>query len=221
MSDVNPVAPLTQSTLSSAAEFLARRDPMLRQVLQRLGPPPLWRRTANFATLSRIVIEQQVSLAVAKSTYERLRTVCGGSVTALSISKVDDVGLRSVGLSRQKARYIRELSLAVRERRFSVSGLSRCDDEEAAQRVRSLLGFGAWSADIYLMMALLRPDVLPVGDLGLIKGIAEVCDQIFESPEQIIERAESWRPWRSVATRMVWHVYLINRGKDAHAIASG
>jgi DNA-3-methyladenine glycosylase II len=221
MTGADSMLPLSPLTLVTAAQCLAQRDPVLGRVLERHGPPPLWKRAANFATLSRIVIEQQVSLAVAKRTYERLRTACGGTVTAASIAKLDDKTLRAVGLSRQKARYIRELSIAVGKRQFSIPGLSRCDDAEAAQRIRSLLGFGSWSADIYLMMALLRPDVLPLGDLGLVKGIAEVCEQGFDSPEQIIQRAEAWRPWRSVATRMIWHVYLVNRGKDAHAIASG
>lgn len=212
---------LDAETVGVAAKLLCRRDPVLASWYKRLGPPPLWKRPANFATLSRIVIEQQVSLSAAKSMYERLRLLCDGQVTATSIARLSTQQLCLAGLSRQKARYIAELSVAVRQRRFSVSGLQRFDDAEVARQIQSMLGFGAWSADIYLMMALMRRDRLPTGDLGLVKGISEVCDQDFTSLDAIVERAERWRPWRSVATRMIWHAYLVNRGKDAHRIASG
>jgi DNA-3-methyladenine glycosylase II len=212
---------LNLATLNAAALLLAKRDPVLADVLKRYGPPPLWKRPATFATLARIVIEQQVSLAAAKTMYERLRASCGGMVTANSVLLLSAEAMRSAGLSRQKTRSIHALALAVKQRRFSVSGLRRMSDDGAAIQIQSMLGFGVWSSDIYLMMALLRPDLLPTGDLGLVKGISEVCQCDFVSKTEIIERAERWRPWRSVATRMIWQVYLINRGKDAHAIASG
>lgn len=213
--------PLNNARLEEATQWLAGRDPALANVYARFGIAPLWRRPATFATLVRIILEQQVSLSAAKATFWRLAARCGGQVTASAVQQLDDVTLREVGLSRQKARYVRELSAAVRERRFSVRKLQECTDDEAANRIRSLLGFGAWSADIYLMMALLRPDVLPTGDLGLIKGIEELDGKPFDGPKSIIDRAESWRPWRSVATRMVWQLYLINRGKDVRAVAKG
>lgn len=213
--------PLNQASLALATKWLALRDPALASVYARFGIAPLWRRPATFATLVRIILEQQVSLSAAKATFWRLAARCGGQVTANAVQKLDDAVLREVGLSRQKARYVRELSAAVRQRRFSVRKLQDCTDDEAANRIRSLLGFGAWSADIYLMMALLRPDVLPTGDLGLIKGIEELDGRSFNGPEAIINRAESWRPWRSVATRMVWQLYLVNRGKDVRAVAKG
>jgi DNA-3-methyladenine glycosylase II len=214
-------AKLDRSTLLTAAEILAASDPALADVLKRFGPPPLWQRPATFATLVRIILEQQVSLASAKAIFERLKVHCGGRVSASMVQSLDDATLRTIGLSRQKARYVRELALAVSERRFSVEALRRCEDSEAAHRIRSLVGFGAWSADVYLMMALLRPDVLPLGDLGLVKGIQELDQKPFENAEEIAERAERWRPWRSVATRMIWQLYLVNRGKDVRSISLG
>jgi DNA-3-methyladenine glycosylase II len=214
-------AKLDLASLQFAATWLATQDPALADLLKRFGPPPLWNRPATFATLVRIILEQQVSLASAKAIFGRLQVQCGGRISASAVQGMEESALRTLGLSRQKARYVRELALAVSERRFSVAGLRHCDDAEAASRIRSLLGFGAWSADVYLMMALLRPDVLPVGDLGLIKGMEELDGQAFASAEDILERAERWRPWRSVATRMVWQLYLANRGKDVHSIATG
>jgi DNA-3-methyladenine glycosylase II len=214
-------AKLDSANLQVAANWLANRDSALAGVLARFGPPPLWKRPATFATLVRIILEQQVSLASAKAIFERLQVRCGGRITAATVQSIDEPLLRSLGLSRQKARYVGELARAVSERRFSVEGLRHCDDCEAARRIRALLGFGAWSADVYLMMALLRPDVLPVGDLGLIKGMEELDQATFSSSDEIRERAELWRPWRSVATRMIWQLYLVNRGKDVSSIASG
>ncbi len=212
---------LDETVLRTTANKLARRDPALAAVLHRCGPPPLWQRPTTFATLVRIVLEQQVSLAAAKSTFHRLRIACGGRITAPSILRLGDERLRSCGLSRQKARYVGELAGQIAARRFSVAKLSQLDDAEVALRIKSQLGFGAWSADIYLMMALLRPDILPIGDLGLVKGIAEVCDEPFDSIDSIVLRCDRWRPWRSVATRMIWQGYLLNRGKDIATIASG
>jgi len=216
-----PTKLLDEATLAAAAATLAQRDPALKNVLQQWGVPPLWQRPASFSTLVRIVLEQQVSLASAKNTYLRLVVACGGKITATSIERIPDETMRTAGLSRQKTRYVRELSQAVIQRRFSVSSLAKMSDEDAAANIRSLVGFGAWSADVYLMMALLRPDVLPIGDLGLIKGTPEVCGPEVSSIDEIVARAEMWRPWRSVATRMVWQAYLVKRGKDVSTIASG
>ena len=221
MSTDTPIEPLTKASLITAASELARRDADLSRVFKQFGPPPLWNRPATFATLARIVLEQQVSLAVAKITFDRLTTLCGGRITATTIADVSDEALRAAGLSRQKARYIRELGIAVVGRSFSIPALKNRSDDEVSRRIQALIGFGPWSAEVFLMMALLRPDILPVGDLGLIKGITEVCDETIQTPAQILGRAESWRPYRSVATRMIWQAYLFNRGKDIHSIAIG
>ncbi len=211
---------LDANSLVRAVQTLARRDPALRRIYRTLGPPPLWQRAPTFATLVRIVIEQQVSLAAAASIFGRLELRCGGRVTAMAISRIDELTLKSLGMSRNKARYVRQLADEVISRRFSVAKLGRLSDDLARQAILSQLGFGPWSADVYLMMALLRPDILPLGDLGLVKGIAEALQETFESPEAIASRAEAWRPWRSVATRMIWQLYLSNRGKDIASIAS-
>ncbi len=216
-----PNRSLDKVALHQAAIELARRESVFARTLAAYGPPPLWKRPATFATLVRIVLEQQVSLAVGKITYERLRLACGGHVTARSINLIDDIAIRQCGISRQKARYIAALSASVRSRRFSVAALKHVDDEAASMAIQSQLGFGRWSADVFLMMALLRSDIFPIGDLGLVKGVAEAFDRSFETTEEILQFAERWRPWRSVATRMIWQVYLANRGQDAHRTAKG
>lgn len=217
---------MTADEVAGAAKNLAKIDRSLAPIYKLHGPPPLWQRPATFATLVRIVLEQQVSLAAAKSTFGKLGAACGGRITAKSICYLPPETMTASGVSRQKARYIRELADAIVGRRFNVTRLKQLDDEAVRLSITSLVGFGNWSADIYLMMALMRPDVLPTGDLGLVKGIVEAdVDAGFAepliTPVDLIERAERWRPYRSVATRMIWQHYLARRGKDIHATAIG
>jgi DNA-3-methyladenine glycosylase II len=212
--------------IASAAKALAKSDPALLPIYRLHGPPPLWKRAANFSTLVRIVLEQQVSLAAAKSTFERLGQACCGRVTPKSLLAVSPEAMAAAGVSRQKVRYIRLLAEAIVARRFSIDRLKRLDDDAVRSSITALVGFGDWSADIYLMMALMRPDVLPVGDLGLVKGIVEAdldagLSTPVITPAELIERAERWRPYRSVATRMVWQHYLARRGKDIQSTAKG
>lgn len=186
----------------------------------------MWKRAANFSTFVRIVLEQQVSLAAAKSTFVRLGQACGDRVTAQSLLAVSPEAMAAAGISRQKVRYIRSLAEAIVDRRFSIDRLKRLDDDAVRSSITGLVGFGNWSADIYLMMALMRPDVLPVGDLGLVKGIVEAdvdagLSTSLNTPADLIERSERWRPYRSVATRMIWQHYLARRGKDIQSTAKG
>ena len=194
--------------MAQAAKRLSRKDPSLRRVLQSLGPPPLWKRPASFATLVRIILEQQVSLASAKSTFDKLRAACDGSPNAIRVIRLGNDGLRAIGFSRQKARYTVALAEDVRHRRFLIGSLQYKSDEQAKEMITSRLGLGEWSADVFLLMALMRPDRFPVGDLALIKGMESLDGNEYGNPNKAIERAQAWRPYRSVATRMVWQWYL-------------
>jgi len=205
---------LTRQTLESGAKQLAKRDRALAKVLDRFGPPPLLRRPATLGTLVQIILEQQVSVESAKATFERFRVACGKPLDAAAIQRLGDQRLRELGFSRQKARYTLALADDCLQNRFRVARLRRLSDDAAREQIIARLGLGQWSADVFLMIALLRPDVLPVGDLGLVKGIAEMDQMQYDSTEAVLERAESWRPLRSVATRMVWQWYVHGRGRD-------
>ncbi|TWU04093.1 DNA-3-methyladenine glycosylase [Neorhodopirellula pilleata] len=165
----------------------------------------------------RIVLEQQVSLASGKATFDRLRFACGGAVNASRIRLLDDASLAGCGLSRQKVRYVGQLARDVQARRFSVAGLARLSDDEARQQITSRLGLGDWTADIYLMMALGREDILPVGDLALVTGLEELDGVVYRQGKQttanVTERAEIWRPYRSLGTKLIWANYLDRRRK--------
>jgi DNA-3-methyladenine glycosylase II len=204
---------LNATALRRAAARLARSDRHLAAVHDRFGPPPLWKRPATFATLVRIILEQQVSLASAKSTFDRMAHACGGSITADRIGRLGQTRMRGLGVSRQKARYINALAADVAGGDFVIGRLSRLPDDRLRTQITSRLGLGDWSADVFMLMALCRPDVLPVGDLALVKGMGEMDGGLYDSSAKVIERAEPWRPYRSVATRMIWQLYLHNRSQ--------
>lgn len=163
--------------------------------------------------MARIILEQQVSLESAKATFDRLSFACGGRVDARAIDLLGEKGIRDAGVTRQKTRYLMALSQDVLARCFSIGSLVHQDDETVRGRIIERLGMGNWTADIYLLLALMRPDVLPVGDLAFAKGISELDDTTYHCQQELVARAERWRPYRSVATRMVWQQYVYNRGR--------
>ncbi|MEO1615978.1 MAG: DNA-3-methyladenine glycosylase 2 family protein [Planctomycetota bacterium] len=214
--DSPPTAParLTKATLLKGAKWLASVDPALEGVLEKHGPPPLLRRPATFATLVHIILEQQVSVESAKSTFDRLKATSEGTLTPEHVTELGPDRLRELGFSRQKARYAAALADDCTSGRFRIDQLSKQSDEEVQTTICARLGLGTWSAEVFMMMALLRPDVFPVGDLALVKGIKELDDFEYDGAEAIMERGESWRPYRSVATRMVWQHYAHQRKRD-------
>ncbi|QDV83263.1 DNA-3-methyladenine glycosylase family protein [Stieleria magnilauensis] len=205
---------LTKTTLAEGAVRLAKADPVLGKIHRTFGPPPLLRRPATYATFVHIILEQQVSVESAKATFDRLVGRCQNEVSPRAVRDLGDRRLRDLGFSRQKARYTLALADACLAGDFDIDALTRWDDETVRSQIVSQLGLGNWSADVFLMMALQRPDILPLGDLALVKGIQEIDQTQYESSQQIAERAESWRPLRSIATRMVWQWYVHQRGRD-------
>lgn len=204
---------LKASDLKPAAQQLADIDPALRDVLERHGPPPLWKRPATFSTLVHVLLEQQVSLVSAMATFKRLNAACEGRVTAPRVRNLGPHELRGLGFTRQKARYATALAADVVAGRFQVGTLRHLPDDEAMSQITGCLGFGAWSANVFLLLALARPDVLPLGDLALVKGMHELDGGNYEDVEALLSRAERWRPYRGVATRMIWQLYLTNRNR--------
>jgi DNA-3-methyladenine glycosylase II len=205
------VTVLDKRTLEVGMHALADADADLRQVIARHGPPPLWEREPGFSTLLRIILEQQVSLASAQATYERLLTAVS-TLTPATLLNLDDAALRTAGFSRQKAGYARDLARSLVDRTLDLVGLESKSDEDARLELTRLRGIGTWSADIYLLMALRRSDVWPRSDLALATAAAEVKRlERRPSPDELERLASSWRPWRAVAARILWHHYLSTR----------
>lgn len=202
-------APLTQTRFRSAVAELADRDMDLAAVVEAFGSPVLRRRPQGFRTLLYLILEQQVSLASARSTFERLVARLGDDPEPRAFLALSDDDLRAVGFSRQKMRYGRALADAVADGRLKLDRLRRLDDESVKGELTQLPGIGPWTADIYLMEALGRPDIWPIGDLALAVG-AEKVKRLDGRPDQaaLADLGEAWRPWRAVAARIVWHYYL-------------
>jgi len=202
--------PLTEASLGRAARTLASRDPDLAAILANRGVPPLWAREPGFPTLVLIVLEQQVSLASARAAFDRLSAA--GPVEPATFLAHDDAQLLAFGFSRQKARYVRELAASVRSGRLDLDALSEENDADVHARLTSLPGIGPWSATIYLLMALRRPDVWPIGDLALAAAV-QAAKGLGRRPDahDLEAIAEPWRPWRAVAARLLWSDYLGRR----------
>ena len=196
------------AALASAVQGLAAADPDLAGIVARHGPPPLWDRPASFETLVRIILEQQVSLASAEAALDRLVRATG-AVEPEPVVAAGEPALRDAGLTRQKARYVVGLARELVEGRLDLDAVAAADDDAARKALMAVVGVGRWTADIYLLMALGRPDVWPVGDLALAgsmrraKGLASLPGP---AEQEVI--ASTWRPWRAVAARLLWHAYL-------------
>lgn len=199
---------LTTPLLHEAAQLLAARDHHLAQVLETYGPPPLWDRPAGFATLLYIILEQQVSLASARAAYQRLDAAIS-PISPQNFLALTDEALKAIGFSRQKTGYGRILARAILDNGIDLGSLPGLDDDSVRAELTKIKGIGRWTADIYLMEVLLRPDVWPSGDLALAVAVRRV-KQLDSNPNPAVlhELGESYRPWRSVAARLFWHHYL-------------
>ncbi len=203
-----PARLISNKNLDAAVRELCAKDADLANVVRRFGPPPLWARRPGFATLVRIILEQQVSLASADVTYARLQRALG-RVTAANIAQLRLDELRKLGITRQKAGYCLGLARQVVSGKLRLKEIARADDTVARRSLLAQRGVGPWTADIYLLMALRRPDVWPEGDLALAKAVQRVKRLRSEpTPDRLRRIAEGWRPWRSVAARILWHEYL-------------
>ena len=209
-----PEPALSRASLAVAVEQLAAADPDLAAIVERFGPPPLWDRVPGFATLVHIILEQQVSLASAQAAFDRLRAAAD-PLTPARFLDLTDAELLTIGFSRQKARYGRALATALDGGSLDLDSLTSLDDDSAHRELVAIPGIGPWTATIYLLMVLGRPDLWPVGDIALAQAVAEVKGlERRPSPLEMAELGETWRPWRSVAARLFWHDYLSRRGRS-------
>ena len=209
----DPLRQLTAKTLCVATDELADRDSDLGAIVDQFGPPPLWARRPGFATLLRIILEQQVSLASARTMFERLRLTLG-TVTPAAVSSLDVSGLRALGFTRQKASYCHGLAEKICNGRLDLGAIGRMTDDGGVRKLMEVRGLGPWSVDIYFLIALRRPDVWPRGDVALATAVHHV-KRLRTRPDDVrlTRIAKRWMPWRSVAARILWHHYLSTRMK--------
>lgn len=190
-----------------ALKHLAGRDPDIAVALDQIGPPPPRDRAPGFTSLLRTIVGQQISTAAANSLWNRLAAVID-PITPEAVARLDLDALRALGLSRQKALYARGLALDIIGGRVDLESLPTLDDAAAVAHLMQIKGIGQWSAEIYLLFALKRPDIWPAGDLALAIAMQRLKRlRRRPDPKRLIRLAEPWRPYRGAAAHFLWHFY--------------
>jgi DNA-3-methyladenine glycosylase II len=191
---------------------LAKKDVHLSAIIKQYGYPPMWTRPNTFQTMVLFILEQQVSLASAYAAFKKLKGKIG-YVTPVKILALTDEELRACYFSRQKIIYARELAKAVRSKNIHFKSLSLLTDEDIRAQMIQLKGIGHWTIDVYLMHALQRTDLFPLGDIALVNSLKEVKQLPKDiSKDVMLEIAEPWRPYRTIASMILWHSYIKKRG---------
>ena len=190
---------------------LLKRDKLFGVINKKYGPPPDWSREPGFVSLSKIILEQQVSLASANAHFQKLNTYVP-EFSPAHILKLSDEEMRTCQISRQKAKYLRELSSAISENTLDLNSLSELPEPEVRTILTAIKGIGHWTTDIYLMFCLQSKDIFPIGDIAVVNTVKEFTEA--RTQEEILGLAEKWRPKRSLATYFLWHNYLKKRNRS-------
>ena len=199
---------------------LASDDQSLSSVIRAYGYPPFWSRPNTFESLVQIILEQQVSLLSAKAAYERLKRHTG-DITPSAILRMSDDEFKRCSFSRQKMTYVRGLANSIQSDRLDLDNLVMLDDNSVRAILIKEKGIGNWTIDIYLIEILHRKDVLPVGDIAAIRAINDIyhIDHRVNGIE-FNDLIQTWKPYRTMATMLLWHHYLASRGRSEEMIAS-
>jgi len=193
--------------MRKALSHLRHSDPVMRQLIARIGPYRIEYAPADFSTLVRCIVLQQLSGKVAATLYRRLVESLenGGKVTPEALLRLPEQRLRAIGLSGAKISYIRALAQECAEGRLDLARLEAAPDEEVMRELTRIKGIGAWTAHMYLIFALQRPDVLPVGDLGIRVAVSREYNLArLPSPAEVERLGRPWRPYASVASWYLW-----------------
>jgi DNA-3-methyladenine glycosylase II len=198
---------MTASDYKKARRVLARRDPVIRDLMRRFGECGLAKaqRTDPFRALLHAIIAQQLSTKAAATIEARFAALFDGRPTAAAIAAMPDERLRAVGISPQKLGYLRDLCGRTLGGSLSLDALETLPDEDVIVALTSVKGIDRWTAEMFLMFRLHRPDVLPVGDLGIVKAVQRAYRlRLAPTPVRLTRLGENWRPYRSVACWYLW-----------------
>lgn len=195
----------TRDPWTDALAHLSASDARLADLIERVGPCLLRPRKDRFGVLVRAIVGQQISTRAAETIAGRLLEKTGAPYRHDAILALSDDELRGCGLSSQKVKYVRALSEHVRDGKVRLQRMHRMDDEEIIKALTQVPGIGRWTAEMFLIFSLNRPDVLPVSDLGIRAGLRDHHDLAdLPAPRRCVELAEPWRPYRSVAMWYLW-----------------
>jgi len=200
---------LTPADYRRARRHLMRVDPVLAEVVRQVGPCGLAdrQRTDHLSALIGAIVSQQLSTKAATTIFGRVLALFPESIIpdAAALAAIDDRTLRRAGLSGQKVGYLRDLSARIADGRLRLDELDALPDDEVVARLVSVKGFGRWTAEMFLMFRLHRPDVLPVGDLGIVNAVQRLY-RLRKRPDakRLLDIGKPWRPYRSVASWYLW-----------------
>jgi DNA-3-methyladenine glycosylase II len=189
---------------------LLKLDEVFVKINILYGPPPDWQRPEGFISLARIILEQQVSLQSANAHFNKLNAYLP-EFSPAEILNLSDEEMRNCQISKQKSTYLRELSMAILSGKIDLKILRQLPETEIRQQLKSLKGIGDWTTNIYLMFCLQAKDIFPVGDIAIINTMKELTKAV--SHDEIITIADSWKPYRSLASYFLWHYYLKKRNR--------
>lgn len=202
------------SEFHGICDQLAARDADLSAVINSYGYPPMWSRPNTFESLVHIILEQQVSLASALSTLNKLRERIQ-EITPARVLLLTDAELKDCYFSRQKTAYTRYLAEAILNGQIDLLAFENMEDDEVRAGLTALKGIGNWTVDVYLMFVLQRADIFPIGDLAAVNALRKVKHLTKEhTREDMLTIAQQWQPYRTVATMILWHYYLSERKRS-------
>jgi DNA-3-methyladenine glycosylase II len=193
--------------MQEAIDFLLTKNPIFQEIINKYGLPPIPKRPQGFETLVLLILEQQVSIDSAKATFLKIKayTTCNPE----TMSVLPDEEFRNLGVSRQKAKYIKILASAVLDKELDIESLATKSAEQVREELIKLKGIGNWTIDIYLMFCLQEPDLIPLGDIAVVNTIKELLN--IHDKEEMKNYTSQWAPYRSYATYLLWHYYLKKR----------
>jgi len=189
---------------------LIRQDKIFSVIYKKYGAPPDWSRESGFISLSKIILEQQVSLASARAHFQKLNSYLH-EFSPENILKLTDDEMLSCQISRQKAKYLRALSTAITTGEIDLVKLHSLDEPEIRKQLTSIKGIGHWTTDIYLMFCMQAKDIFPIGDIAVVNTVKELSSA--KKADEILSLSEKWKPRRSLAAYFFWHYYLKKRNR--------
>lgn len=201
----------SEEEFKQLCNWCIQKEPKLEKVVQKFDYPPFWYRKANFQTLLLTILEQQVSLASAKATYNKLAQKIK-TITPKNTLKLNEQELRACGFSRQKTKYTQLLASEIEQGKLSLDEINDWDEPEIRTRLIQLKGIGNWTIDMYVLMSLHFSDIFPPGDLATIKAVYELnLVEPGASKDEIVSYMTRFSPYRSAATYLLWHYYIQKR----------
>lgn len=207
------VTVFTPQNFHQLCNQLAAHDASFSTIISVSGYPPFWGRPNTFESLVHIILEQQVSVASALSALQKLKEKIG-IVSAENLMLLNDEELKSCYFSRQKTIYARDLARNILNGNLVLEEMETLPDEEIRQKLTSIKGIGNWTTDVYLMFILHRTDIFPVGDLAAVNALKKIKNLPKETTkERLLQLTEAWKPFRTIATMLLWHEYLSRRIK--------